>query len=94
MATKRRRADLRARLRQLKDETPCVDCGVQYRYWIMQFDHLGDKERAIADLISAGWSWKRILAEIAKCDAVCANCHAGRTHARLVASDEAVSSVG
>lgn len=28
----------------------------------------------------AGWSWERIEAELAKCQVVCKNCHALRTH--------------
>jgi hypothetical protein len=27
-----------------------------------------------------GWSWDKIMAEVLKCDVVCANCHRIRTH--------------
>lgn len=60
---------------------PCADCGVQYPYWIMQFDHLRDKEFMIG---YQGYrcGLDRLTKEIAKCDVVCANCHAHRTWKR------------
>lgn len=65
---------------------PCADCGVAYPPWVMQFDHhpdRGEKGFAIgAQRTNVGLA--RLLAEIAKCDVVCANCHALRTHARWV----------
>lgn len=49
----------------------------------MQYDHTGsDKEIDISRAIRAGWSQKRIETEIAKCELVCANCHAVRTFKR------------
>jgi hypothetical protein len=59
---------------------PCADCGVEYPYYVMQFDHLSDKEFTIGSFKNV--SIKKLLAEIAKCEVVCANCHAERTHAR------------
>jgi hypothetical protein len=60
---------------------PCKDCGIQYKPWIMQFDHRNPhkKEFELSDLYKS-YSIKRIQAEIDKCDVVCANCHAERTH--------------
>jgi len=60
---------------------PCADCGIEYPYYVMQFDHLGDKDFMIG---SQGWSrsYEDIQGEINKCDVVCANCHAQRTHER------------
>lgn len=69
-------------IRQAK-EKPCADCGIQYPYYVMQFDHLGDKEFTIAT-DGVRFSLKRLHAEIAKCEVVCANCHAERTHQRRV----------
>lgn len=61
---------------------PCMDCGVQYSPWIMDFDHVrGEKCRNIASL-SNRWSEERLLTEIMKCDVVCANCHRDRTYIR------------
>lgn len=59
---------------------PCSDCGVQYSTWVMQFDHR-DPALKLFDLSDFGSiGMEKIMAEIAKCDAVCANCHAERTH--------------
>jgi hypothetical protein len=63
---------------------PCMDCGVQYNPWIMQFDHRDPKEKEFT--ISHGNSRFLpegvILKEIKKCDVVCANCHFDRTYKR------------
>jgi hypothetical protein len=67
-------------IRALK-AVPCTDCGVQYPYYVMQFDHIGsDKVANIANLINKGWTL--LKAEVKKCEVVCANCHAERTHRR------------
>jgi hypothetical protein len=67
-------------VRALKSR-PCDDCGIQYPHYVMDFDHVrGDKSFNISDLY--GKSEKAILAEVAKCDLVCANCHRIRTHVR------------
>lgn len=64
---------------------PCTDCRTEYPHYVMQFDHIGDdKEANVADMAHHGVSVERILAEIAKCQLVCANCHAARTHRRRV----------
>lgn len=34
-----------------------------------------EKEGRIADLANKGWSVKRLMSEIEKCDVLCANCH-------------------
>jgi hypothetical protein len=62
---------------------PCADCGTQYPYYVMEFDHLDASSKEFN--VSAGVtsvSYERLLAEIAKCEVVCANCHAERTHQR------------
>lgn len=56
----------------------CVDCGEDDPV-VLEFDHLRDKEENISDLINQRKSLKRIKAEIAKCEVVCANCHRVRT---------------
>ncbi len=72
------------RVIELKSK-PCLDCGRRFPYVCMDFDHLGDKKHNIANMISGGWSWKAIQAEIAKCELVCSNCHRIRTHERFLA---------
>jgi hypothetical protein len=63
---------------------PCADCGVQYPPYVMQFDHLGDnKDSNVSAMVNKARPIKVIQAEIDKCEVVCANCHAQRTHDRL-----------
>jgi hypothetical protein len=62
---------------------PCHDCGIQYPYYIMQFDHVrGQKMFNLSKCASSPHSKKKVEAEIAKCEVVCANCHASRTWQR------------
>lgn len=68
--------------RSLKHMKPCADCKVPYPYYIMQFDHLGDKVGNVGNLVRRSGGKELVLAEIAKCDLVCANCHCERTHRR------------
>lgn len=69
---------------QLQLDNPCVDCG-ETDIRVLQFDHLPDFEKSytIGESITASTrSWSEILKEVAKCESVCANCHAKRTAAR------------
>jgi hypothetical protein len=71
-------------IRQAKS-VPCADCGLSFPYYVMDFDHRpGEiKDFALANVASQSRiSAKRIRAEIAKCDVVCANCHRIRTWRR------------
>src|SRR5262245_14645960 len=64
----------------LKDE-PCADCGNRFPPECMDFDHVRGKK-----LFNIGHSMTKklsvVLAEVEKCDLVCANCHRIRTKAR------------
>jgi hypothetical protein len=59
----------------IKETLSCIKCN-ENRWWCLEFHHRdpNEKEKAIS---WAMWHWgkKRILAEIAKCDVLCANCH-------------------
>ena len=67
-------------LRELKSGRPCTDCGRIYPPEVMQWDHLpGTQKLADVSLIR---SRDAVLAEIAKCELVCTNCHAIRTFHR------------
>jgi hypothetical protein len=83
LAQERKRAVAMARathLIQFFREHPCVDCGERDPV-VLEFDHLSEKLFTIGhDLRDR--SWESILAEIAKCDVVCANCHRRRTAQR------------
>jgi hypothetical protein len=70
-----------AKLVAIKLERGCVDCGYNTHAVALQFDHVrGDKLFDIGS--SCRLAWESILQEIAKCDVVCANCHAIRTYTR------------
>ena len=61
-------------------EKPCADCGVSYPYFVMQFDHvIGEKLFNIGGGSWRDYSYEAISEEIAKCEIVCANCHAFRS---------------
>lgn len=71
--------------RAIKDMQPCTDCGSRYPYYVMQWDHVGsDKTFNVSAVWRSGLSRQDIEAEIAKCELVCANCHAIRTHIRNI----------
>ena len=77
-----RKAELVAWVRGLK-ERPCADCGGTFHPVAMHFDHRpGEEKVSEIGFMIRGYSRKRILAEIAKCDLVCANCHAVPTFDR------------
>jgi 5-methylcytosine-specific restriction endonuclease McrA len=73
-----------AKARELLIQTkqrPCMDCGGTFPPYVMHFDHRvpSQKVLTVSALAGAG-SIKNMLNEITKCDLVCANCHAIRTH--------------
>ncbi len=80
----KKRDALRRWVYDLKNKTPCADCGIQYPYYVTDFDHIGEKGEKIntvSKLINSG-STKQVKAEIEKCELVCANCHRIRTYNR------------
>jgi hypothetical protein len=70
-------------MRELKSSRPCTDCGGWFHPAAMTFDHLpGTSKRGdVSNLLYAGYR-QVLLDEIAKCELVCANCHAVRTFMR------------
>jgi hypothetical protein len=88
---------LRAELIEYKESHPCADCGLFWPYYVMQFDHTGDDKTDDVSRMARDGYWHlrgrdRLLAEIEKCDLVCANCHALRTHDRWLLSKAAIRS--
>jgi hypothetical protein len=80
-----RRKDFIVWYAALKEDKPCSDCGGTFPSVAMHWDHrpgtdkLGDVSNLLGRLCK-----QRVLDEIAKCDLVCANCHAVRTVSRRV----------
>jgi hypothetical protein len=75
----RRQAAMLDRLR----DVPCADCGGRFPPCSMDFDHRSPSEKTSRVPALIGRSGDaRILAEAAKCDIVCANCHRERTEVR------------
>jgi len=72
--------DRNRKLIQEAKDVPCADCGKRYPPYVMDFDHLRDKEFNISRAVHKRVSVKRLLDEIAKCDIVCSNCHRIRTN--------------
>jgi hypothetical protein len=77
-------AQKRAVVDQVKSG-PCTDCGDTFPIYVMEFDHVperGPKRWNIGAVIAQPRSMTTLLAELAKCDLVCANCHRIRAHKR------------
>ncbi|MGH7894858.1 MAG: hypothetical protein ACREQL_09325 [Candidatus Binatia bacterium] len=67
---------------QLKTNSPCMDCGVAFHPAAMQFDHRPGEQKRFNVGNCTHHPRVVVEAEIAKCDLVCANCHAVRTFER------------
>lgn len=84
----RRQADTVEFLRQLRNR-PCADCGGRFLPLQMDFDHRDPSTKQFWLSKATLKSRDELLAEAAKCDIVCANCHRLRTRrqhrARLAA---------
>ena len=67
---------------EYKLKHPCVDCGND-DIRVLTFDHVtDDKEIDVSVAVHNGWSVKRLLTEIEKCNVRCCNCHTIVTHER------------
>lgn len=64
-------------------EKGCVDCGFKGHPAALEFDHIPGTEKKFNIGEEIGNKSREVLwEEIAKCDVVCANCHAIRTATR------------
>lgn len=77
--------DTKLWLRALKEATPCMDCGRNFRWYQCEFDHRPGTQKHcnVARMTSRTFSVEAIKREIEKCDLVCSNCHRIRTIDRL-----------
>lgn len=74
-ASRRRRA-IAEWFRSFKRTLACVRCGEND--WVcLDFHHRDSRKEdpVISYMWKNGWGIRRILAEIAKCDVLCSNCH-------------------
>lgn len=83
--TRKRYEDGRKILEAAKDK-PCTDCGNKFPPECMDFDHMPGADK-LTDVGQLTLNPKRMLAEIAKCELVCANCHRIRTRKRKPAGN-------
>lgn len=75
----------RAAIQLLKEQKsgPCMDCGGQFHYSQMDFDHIrGIKKFEINRAMVVSKAKQAVIDEIAKCELVCSNCHRFRTWER------------
>jgi hypothetical protein len=72
----------------LKTGRYCMDCKIEYPHYLMDFDHRPGviKVGNIYDIAREG-DIAKLLAEIVKCDLICANCHRHRTYMRTAGVD-------
>jgi len=76
------RAANKTLLNRLKS-APCSDCAGSFPPVCMDFDHRPETKKIKAVSLLMSCRTERVLAEIAKCDLVCANCHRIRTATRF-----------
>lgn len=72
----------RAFLAGVKLAAGCADCGYAEHHSALHFDHLPGTDKRFNISEGVAYAWERLASEMAKCEVVCANCHAVRTSAR------------
>jgi len=78
----RRRQEQLKVLEQLRQQ-PCADCGGAYPSCVMEFDHRVPSQKLyLVSRMPGRVKLETLMAEVAKCDVVCANCHRVRTYLR------------
>ena len=83
-AANRRSAAIQKMVLAYKD-VPCMDCGGRFPPCAMDLDHRDPTTKLCnpGRLRNKGWRDERVIAELNKCDPVCANCHRIRTHMQV-----------
>lgn len=85
-AIRLRRSTKRQYVHDLKEGKSCLDCGIEYPPYVYDFDHLPQFEKSFP-LSSTGMrdkTMEEIIAEVDKCELICANCHRHRTYMRSI----------
>lgn len=83
---RKRRAEGRKWLNDLKVSRGCKRCQYRQHPAALDFHHRDGekKEFSLAEAFNGGYGMARILAEIEKCDVLCANCHRIDTYEHAV----------
>jgi hypothetical protein len=53
---------------------PCEQCG-ESDPRVLEFHHVGEKEKTISHMVGEGYAVERIQQELDKCQVLCSNCH-------------------
>lgn len=81
--TKKKENMYRRTIIEIKESVSCMDCGENYPYFMMDFDHRPEANKVSeVSKLSSFSSMGKLLEEIEKCDIVCANCHRLRSWLR------------
>ena len=72
-------AERRRALDKIKLIVGCMKCGYRKHPAALQFDHRNPANKKFNVGNSSTRNWQTMLGEIAKCDILCANCHAEKT---------------
>ena len=80
-AQRKHRQNQKQKVSAIKLASGCVDCGYNEHPEALEFDHLPGMEK-LFNISKNIRPWPQVLAEIAKCEVVCANCHRVRTATR------------
>lgn len=73
------RRKAREYIAELKRNAVCADCNGKFPTCVYHFDHVPGRGPKLFNIAGCDVSIARLKAEVAKCDIVCANCHAIRT---------------
>ncbi len=74
------RIRLNRELLQAAKDVPCADCGQRFPFYVMDFDYVRGEKVGNLSAMVANATETALLAEIAKCEVVFANCHRERTY--------------
>lgn len=85
-----RRTKRRIHIQEIKASATCMDCGEDYLYYVLEFDHRPDEIKLFNISMYGQYTLEDVKKEIAKCDIVCANCHKIRTWQRMVKTGEGI----
>lgn len=71
-------------IKNIKEITPCKDCGKSYPYYCMDFDHMDGSIKKFNVARGRNEGFNKVKLEINKCEVVCCMCHRIRTHNRKI----------